>query len=161
GGCAPRSGPGRTRWLSPSEPLPGAAQRLECRARRRRRAAWRSAGSGSPDRFPAAAGWRSRSARSPGYPRAATRWDAPASRGSGSGRERGRFPSGSWWTSSGRRYVDARLAQAGELVAQRAWTDAEALSRLAPAALMGAQRIEDEIALRLHQRAGERADRFR
>src|SRR5579872_2383439 len=63
--------------------------------------------------------------------------------------------------SSGCRDVDAGLAQPRELVAQGARTDAEPLRRLAPAPLVVAQRIEDEIALGLHQRAGERADRIR
>src|SRR6185437_14358191 len=55
------------------------------------------------------------------------------------------------WTPSGSRYVDARLAQACELVAQGARADAEVLGRFASAALMMTQRIQDEIALGLYQ----------
>src|SRR6185437_10216940 len=111
-------------------------------------------------RFPGASASRNHSACFPPSPPAATRWAAPESRGCGSGREHDRFPSGSWGTPSGSRHVNACFAQTCELVAQGAWADAEALGRFAPASLVGAQRIENEIALRLYERAGERADRI-
>src|SRR5579862_4887898 len=58
-----------------------------------------------------------------------------------------------------RRYVDAGFTEPGQLVAQRARADAERFGGLAPVAVAGPQRIENQVALARTERGGERGRR--